>query len=523
MLRDKLSFCERQLGINLPLNSALPHQMRFVSDVHAPFFHLPKFTRLFPHVVSDPEVAALFREEHIVCDDWAMALPNLAAILQDFSKYSHDEPDIVGVAAEDISWVVEAVVDYLSPACVGKDLTPEPLARAMLRMHMATSPGWPWNIKYRTKRAWVDAKIDHAAICKHYLETKCCFWNVSHKEEIRSLEKLLDNKSRSFMSGPAEENSSCLSYFGPLLRAVVDGWRLTPIIYGMNPRKRGWQLLLEQFGDFLAYGIDFSKFDGSLPRWMFWIVYRICCALVPDVAPEPGWPTAHVAMAAILISQLCSPCVFPTGLVGFKYVGNPSGSGLTIFVNSVIHLVLLLLYLRVVYKLDLDEIRESFHFNCLGDDGRHGADDSHIGQLNFTDMQAFFRGLGCTLEIKPENERPLPPEELVFCSQITVEYHETWVPTPEDPEKLLASAELRNDVQPPEGWHVKAYHLARLIQITNQLVFSEYWEPMNRVIDKYILLQLERLPELASDVSWAHALRHRKPKDLIVRSYVWSV
>lgn len=508
------------MGMTLPATVGVTEdRRRGLSDIHHPFFHVPKFTRLNSHVVADKDVAALLLEEHIACGDWAMALPNLPAVLQDFAKYSHSDPAYVGVPPETLDWAVHETIKFFDPAVAGRDLSPQRLDHAMGRMNLATSPGWPWNVKYKTKREWVQAKLDHSAIVRHYLRTRTCFWNVSHKEEIRPLNKLKENKSRSFMSGPAEENVACIMYFGKLLEAVVDGWRLNPIIYGMNPRARGWHLLLEQFGDFKAIGIDFSKFDGSLMAWLFWLTYRVCIALIPDTVPEPGWPSAHEAILAILLSQLCGPCVFPHGVLCFKYTGNPSGSGLTIFVNSVIHLLLVLIYLRSKHNVTSKQLSESFHFNIVGDDGRHAADSANVHKLDFEDMNRFYARLGATIEVKPDNKVAMSPELLVFLSQITVEYDDTWVPTPESPEKLIASAELRNDEVVPEDWHVKAYHLARLIQITNQLVFSDYWDAMNRIVDKYIAIQLTKVPGLVADLSWTHALKHRKTKESIALSY----
>lgn len=517
---EKLRFCGLQMGMEFHSQTDVTEDRRKgLSDIHVPFFEVPKFTRLHSHVVADHDIAALLKEEHIACGDWAMAQPNLAAVLQDFAKFSHSDPSCVGVPPDVLDWAVNETLRFFQPVVAGKDLSPQRLDHAMGRMNMATSPGWPWNAKYKTKREWTKAKIDHSAIVKHYLRTRTCFWNVSHKEEIRPLQKLKENKSRSFMSGPAEENVACIMYFGKLLEATVDGWRLNPMIYGMNPRARGWQLLLEQFGDFKAIGIDFSKFDGSLMAWLFWLVYRVCVALIPNVSPGPGWPPAHEAILSIISSQLFGPCVFPHGVLCYKYTGNPSGSGLTIFVNSVIHLLLVLIYLKSKHNVTSEDIQKSFHFNIVGDDGRHGADDAHIHMLDFEDMNRFYAHLGATIEIKPDNEVPLPPHELVFLSQSTVTYQDTWVPTPESPEKLIASAELRNDETVPENWHVKAYHLARLIQITNQLVFSEYWDAMNRIVEEYIVIQTSKNPGIVADLSWQHALAHRATKDHIAASF----
>lgn len=524
-LKDRVhrawNFRAKQMGLDVQVSDdVIPATHANVSDVHRPFQYLPKFTVLKPHTVTDHDIARLLIIYGLDASDWAMARPNLKAVWQDFAKYSYDSDIKHGFSDDDLAWVVQYCANELAPALVGvDDWSPIPLHEAMAKMNGATSPGYPWNVRWHTKDGWRKAPIDHDAILREFLETKTCFWNVSFKEEVRPFQKLTENKARSFMSGPAEENVAGIMFLGKLLDAVVDSWRTIPITYGINQRARGWHVLLSRFFGLSVQAIDFSKFDGSLARFFFWLAYLVICELVPNILTDYGY--LHDCIAAVIEAQILSPCVFSNGLIAWKKTGNPSGSSLTIFINSLIHMIVIALYLRVRHRLDEEEMKR-VKMACHGDDGVHGTDRDLVGVLDFNDMNAFYANRGFTLVITTDNPEPVSVEHVVFLSQRSVKWGDIWVPVPEEPLKLIASAELRNDENVPDGWDKYAYHLARLIQITNQLVFTEYFDSMFAVVREYIALHELRDKSLINDISWNVAKRHMKPKHMLIASYVYS-
>jgi len=504
------------MGIDLPLQ--VGRSQTFVSEVHKPIGYVLKFAKLRPRTVPSQRIGRLLRDEHLRAVGYAMADPNLAAVFQDFQKYSYSPVEEVNLPRTAVQWVIGTIVDMLSPALVGADLSPWSVPYAMEHMAKNTSPGHPWTSAFKDKRAWCNAGLDYDAILTFLFATKLCFWNVSFKEEIRPLEKLKANKARSFMSGPVEENLACLVIFGALLSQIVDDWRTLPITYGINPRRRGWDFLVRRFRGKRCFAIDFSRFDGSLVRFLFWVTCEILKKLVPD-GPTPWGCSVHEAITSIILMQVSGPCVFSNGMVVQKENGNPSGSGLTIFVNCVIQLILVLLYLHICHQVDELDL-EQFELQVHGDDGRHGASEDFIGCLNFDDMNAFYRSIGWPVEVTSDFTDAKPPEDLVFLSHKTVSWNNVFVPVPEDPLKLIASAELRNADALPEDVDEDAYLLARLVQITNELVFCEEFDAMERVCLRFIREVEAERPSIKNDVSWAAAKRHIKQKHVLVSSYV---
>lgn len=493
---------------------------RHVSYVHKPFFYLNRFVKLKPRTHRSDNIGQLLLQEHLVVKDYAVADPNLPAVFLDFQKYSYEPVySLNRVDNQSLEWIVVVMTEMFSSALVEEDLSPWPLQQALDAMNGNTSPGYPWNLSFKTKDEWRKSRLDFRAILTEYLRTSVCFWNVSFKEEVRPLAKLEQNRARSFMSGPVEENLACLIFFGSLLNVVVENWRLLPITYGINMRARGWDFLIRRFKLRKAWAIDFSRFDGSLSPILFWIVYLILIRLIPD-GKTPYGCTVHQAILSILKSHVASPCVFPDGFVCWKYTGNPSGSGLTIFVNSMIQLILVLLYLHVVHGVTSFEEVESFEKQAHGDDGRYGANYEDLGKLDFNDMNCFWQGQGLTIQVTTDNEEPVPVQELAFLSHVSVNYDGIWVPAPAEPEKLIASAELRVDNNTPDDWDPDAYELARLAQIANELVFcGELFDAMQRVVLRFIEDRERQRPTLRHNISWINAQKHIKRKRDIVASY----
>lgn len=488
-----------------------PESVKRLSDVLQPFCHV-KCSQLRARAQTDPDLTALVHEYKLDASQFAMAYPNMNAIYEDLYKYSY--ASTTEIPSEDEDWVVEVVTEMCAPV-LGDRFSPETFAEAVGYVNRDTSPGFPENLKYASKGEWLDDKsLDHEMIAKRYAATGVCTGNCSFKEEVRPLEKLEQEKARSFISGNIVENIVWLMYCGPLFRAIAENWRHLPVTYGLSELHRGWHFLLERLRSWLGFKTDMKQCDGSLDYAIQRVVGRIFKVFVKDESPAPGWPKAHEMIDRLIKSNCRMWIKLPTGIIFLKKHGNSSGCGATIQINSFAQLVIVLLFLRS-RGLTKDEILKNFEFQCHGDDGRFAAKGEYVKFLDFGALNNYWKARGKNFRFEVENESPERLEFLPWLSRLTRWFEDTFVPYPKDPAKLLASAVLRNRV--PKGVEPHAYVMSRWWQLTNQLVFVPDSNPVNfdsmtAIGNEYSQLCEKRMPELKNNQDWVNAHKHRKPR-----------
>lgn len=514
-LRLYFLFVETQYGIKIPLEDyAFSRSTERLSDHLRPFLHVQGHG-LKSKLTDDPELTAVVNESGLDASQFAMAFPNLEAVYQDLYKYSYSEVPAIPSELEDFAF--EVMVELFQKAMPGQDFRPDSFHEALGYVNRETSPGFPENMKYKNKAAWLDDNsIDHESIVKRYATTGVCVGQCSFKEEVRPLEKLEQEKARSFVSGNIVENICWLIYAGPFFRAMAASWRDSPVTYGISELHRGWHYLLERIGKWLGFKTDMKQCDGTLDLFLQRLVARVWKFFIADESPGPGWPKAHEAIDRMTEANCKMWMRLPTGVLFLKKQGNGSGGGATIQFNSCGQLAIVIMWLKQ-QGLTKEEILSQFEFQCHGDDGRFAASPEYLKYLDFPKMNAWWKSLGRLYHYEVEGG-PAPSDlsRLPWLSRMTTVVGGTYVPHPKEPAKLLASAVLRNRI--PDDVHPKAYVRSRWWQLTNQMVnVPQEYSPINfdkmvELGEQYEKVCLEKDKTLVNNVSWRVAGHNRKMK-----------
>lgn len=513
-MKRYVRFSEIQYGIKIPLaDHAHPVKTERLSDHLRPFLFVHGHD-LKTKMVDDPDLTAVVYSSGLDASSFAMAFPNMEAIYQDLFKYSYTSVPPISRELEDFA--VDVIIQMLQSALPEQQFKPDTFHEAASYVNRDTSCGYPENMKYANKGAWLDDDaIDHESIAKRYANTGVCIGQCSFKEEVRPLEKLEQEKARSFVSGNIVENICWLVYAGPFFRALASNWRDSPITYGISELHRGWHFLLERIGKWLGFKTDMKQCDGSLDLYLQKLVARVWKFFIADESPGPGWPKAHEAIDRMTESNCKMWMRLPTGVIFLKKQGNGSGGGATIQFNSCGQLAIVIMWLRN-QGMSKNDILRHFEFQCHGDDGRFAASPEYLTNLDFQSMNAWWKSLGRLYQFEVEGEGPSDLSTLPWLSRNTTVFQGTYVPYPKEPAKLLASAVLRNRL--PEKVHPKAYVRARWWQLTNQLVFvPTNYSPINhetmvRLGEQYEKVCVTKDPTLINNIEWRNAGKNRKNK-----------
>lgn len=519
-------FVEMQYGIKIPLEDhAFRRNTERLSDHLRPFLHVQGHD-LKSKLVDDPDLTAVVRASGLDASQFAMAFPNLEAIYQDLYKYSYSKVSAIPSELEDFA--VEVIIELLQSAMPEQAFKPDTFHEAVSYVNRDTSAGFPENMKYVNKAAWLDDNsIDHESIVKRYALTGVCVGQCSFKEEVRPLEKLEQEKARSFVSGNIVENICWLVYAGPFFRALASTWRDSPITYGISELHRGWHFLLERIGNWIGYKTDMKQCDGTLDLFLQKLVARVWKFFIADESPGPGWPKAHEAIDRMTESNCKMWMRLPTGVLFLKKQGNGSGGGATIQFNSCGQLAIVIMWLRS-QGLSKEEILKHFEFQCHGDDGRFAASPEYLKYLDFPKMNAWWKSLGRLYHFEVEGgPGPSDLSKLPWLSRNTTVVQGTYVPYPKEPAKLLVSAVLRN--RPPAKVHPKAYVRSRWWQLTNQMIFVPHqYSPINhqtmtRLGEEYERRCVAKDKTLINNIEWRNANKSRKKARWLQLQHISSV
>jgi len=214
-------------------------------------------------------------------------------------------------------------------------------------MDLSSSPGWPLNQKYQTKREALNMEYDLIKqIVLHVVETgeidyvwcgrryRCCYWLTSPKEEIRSLEKLANddktkNKIRTFMCGDIISYVVALMLYAKqndnlLAMASTDHWSAV----GCSQWYGGWDVLtriLLRMGVNRFRCLDAKHMEASFCDAIQEIVYKCRNGGVHGMPLAKRWYLSNIVYSMLI--DVHGNLVMKTGK-------NPSGGFNTLTDNG---------------------------------------------------------------------------------------------------------------------------------------------------------------------------------------------
>nr|ALL35263.1 polyprotein [Rodent hepatovirus] len=180
------------------------------------------------------------------------------------------------------------------------------------------------------------------------------------KDELRSIQKVLDSKTRAIDACPLDFVIICRMVWGP----AISYFQLNPgfhtgIAVGIDP-DRDWDPLFKtmiQFGDF-GIDLDFSSFDASLSPFMI----ESACEVMSELSGASETQTRTLANTIIYSKHQI------TNLTYHVIGSMPSGSPCTSILNSIVNNLNLYYVFGKIFKRKPVEFYEKIKFLCYGDD-----------------------------------------------------------------------------------------------------------------------------------------------------------
>nr|WRQ64749.1 polyprotein 2 [Patatavirales sp.] len=346
---------------------------------------------------------------------------NLDASYKSLNKYAKPEMPY----DEDARWFAENALEMEFLPHM-KDSEVRDLDAGLLDVDLSTSPGFPWNLKYKTKRDLyesADYEFFRAYCDKDWDELTGYKWYVftnSLKEEIRPDEKIKANKIRTFTASPAEAVVSGNRLFGDMNEKFIASHLKTSSVVGMNPFKGGWNEVYQKLKNhpmrgrskIVGFEMDESEYDSSLRSFLFEAVcdFRIKCLRVRDRTPE------NINRIRQYYRNIVNSVIITAdGIIIQKHLGNPSGSVNTISDNTLILYFLLAYtwYLLSPVKT-IESFRESVVAALQGDDNTWTVDQITAEFYNAVSVSKEFSKIGIVTTSPCYEAREL--EELSFLS-----------------------------------------------------------------------------------------------------------
>lgn len=355
-------------------------------------------------------------------------------IVDGVNKYGGSVDVIPRAVIQEVS---DSIIDSLNkareevqPREVWKVLTTEeavlgiPTVPHMNGVDLSTSPGYPYNLKYKKKELLevtvsnnerkltvaplLQAALDRREESARDLQRVPSYWVDTTKDERRPLEKIYEKpKTRVFTNPPVDltilgirYTASFASMFYQLRSRCFSG-------VGMNPYSKEWAVMIDYLREVGDYGfdLDHKNFDGKVPPECFEIVYKVMEAFyeqLTDGQERAGYRKER-NVRKTLIAELINTYAIANGVLYQTACGMPSGCWLTACFNSIINEAYLRwMWIRLATKhaphfRDLKYFADMVRTKVFGDDGVVAVHEDILGWFNQENVFAEFTSVGMTM------------------------------------------------------------------------------------------------------------------------------
>nr|QED45152.1 polyprotein [Leek yellow stripe virus] len=270
--------------------------------------------------------------------------------------------------------------------------------------------------------------------CKRLFLGKMGVWNGSLKAELRPIEKVMANKTRSFTAAPLDTllgGKVCVDDFN---NQFYSRHFDLPWTVGMSKFRKGWDTLLRKLPDNWIYcDADGSQFDSSLSPYLINAVLKLRLHFMEN------WDVGETMLRNLYTEIVYTPIATPDGTIVKKFKGNNSGQPSTVVDNS------LMVVFSMYYAMEMSNV-PNIHDKCVffvnGDDLIIAIEP---GSENFLDsLQDLFHQLGLNYNF---DNRTRDKEELCFMSHMGVLQDGIYIPKL-DKERIVSILEWDRAQQP---------------------------------------------------------------------------
>nr|URN82058.1 polyprotein [Ugandan passiflora virus] len=198
--------------------------------------------------------------------------------------------------------------------------------------------------------------------CERLFQGEKGVWNGSLKAELRPLEKVAANKTRTFTAAPIDTLLGAKVCVDDFNNQFYDLNLTCPWSVGMTKFYGGWDKLMRALPDGWVYcHADGSQFDSSLTPLLLNAVLDIRLFFM-----EEWWVGAEM-LENLYAEIVYTPIMTPDGTIFKKFRGNNSGQPSTV-VDNTLMVVVAMYYACIKQKWTYDDIQERLVFFANGDD-----------------------------------------------------------------------------------------------------------------------------------------------------------
>nr|BCJ04104.1 polyprotein [Pleioblastus mosaic virus] len=369
---------------------------------------------------------------------YGKSLLNRQAFVRDFTKY--DKPIIVGnVQTNHFEIALQDVIKLLQHLGIQNCNYVTIPDEIYSSMNMKAAVGALYHGK---KKDYFEGMAHEEMIgllkasCERLYMGKMGVWNGSLKAELRPMEKILENKTRTFTAAPLETllgGKVCVDDFN---NQFYNNHLKGPWTVGISKFYRGWDELLSKLPNGWVYcDADGSQFDSSLSPYLINSVLRIRLACMEE------WDVGEQMLKNLYTEIVYTPIATPDGSLVKKFKGNNSGQPSTV-VDNTLMVILAFKYSLRVCNVHAHEESDIIRMFGNGDDLLIAVNPDFEYLLDT--MNTHFADLGLNFDF---SNRTKDKTELWFMSHRGLMRDGIYIPKLE-PERIAAILEWDRSVEP---------------------------------------------------------------------------
>nr|AJD23401.1 polyprotein [Japanese yam mosaic virus] len=272
--------------------------------------------------------------------------------------------------------------------------------------------------------------------CQRLYMGKMGIWNGSLKAELRPLEKVQENKTRTFTAAPLDTllgGKTCVDDFNnQFYNLNIKG----PWSVGMTKFYGGWDELLNKLPDGWTHcDADGSQFDSSLSPYLINAVLNIRLHFMEE------WDIGEQMLRNLYTEIVYTPIATPDGTIVKKFKGNNSGQPSTV-VDNTLMVLLALKYSLLKDGVSADDQKDVIRYFVNGDDLLLSVKPGFENLLDT--MQENFRELGLKYVFDSRTKRK---DDLWFMSHQGMKIDGMWIPKLEQ-ERIVSILEWDRSKEP---------------------------------------------------------------------------
>jgi hypothetical protein len=415
---------------------------------------------------------------------YRMVVPNMSASFQSVSKYDKVQPTLNEESwALSGEWTKQHFIQYMGGSKVLDEAT------CIRESDRSTSGGYPMNREYTSKGDFFDQGPTNMLgdfwnmMGREEERPMRPIWTCSQKRELRSVEKLLLNKIRTFTASPIEHGIALNRFCMDMNNKFYSSHNKTWSFVGCSKFMQGWNALFTRLAVHPnAFELDESEYDSSLFARAMYGQFEIRWDMLRE---EDKTPENFRRFKRLYDDIVHSVIVLENGELIQKHTGNPSGSANTIVDNTMI-LFRLFAYawielVRVKFGASNAEAEKAAMTSDLaarcytgsvfgsysdfmsnveaalnGDDNTFTVSQLCVSWFNPKTIAPIWSGIGITTKTPCEEPREL--KDVQFLSQGFRNQDGLWLPVP-DTDRVLSSLQWGSAIDDIR-WHLlRAYAL----------------------------------------------------------------